>query len=812
MESVPPRLAAALADRYRIDREIGAGGAATVYLADDLKHDRRVALKVLRPEVAEALGVERFQDEIRIAARLHHPHILAVHDSGEADGHLYYVMPYVEGHSLRDRLQEGRRMSPSQVAKLLAEVADALAHAHAAGIVHRDIKPENILLAGRHAVVTDFGIAKAISDAGNRRSTTSMGLALGTPSYMAPEQATADPKLDHRADLYALGVIGYEMLAGHPPFSGTAQEILAAHTVKPPEPLSQLRPDVPPALSSVIMRLLAKSPGDRWQTAEAVQEQLEPLTGTSSQGGITPTLVLPASLRGQRRGRWLAAAALGVLVVGAAIGWQFWRGPGSGEQGAAPAAAGTAPGIPDLATDPSIAVLPFKNMSSDAEQEFFSDGISEELLNLLAKVPKLRVVARTSSFAYKNKDVGIQQIGRELNVASVLEGSVRKSGDKVRITVQLVRASDGTHLWSQTYDRTLEDIFAVQDEIAANVVEKLRLTLLGGSPTVRPVDPKVYPLLLQAKAVADQNTTSSRVAALSIYKRVVAMSPDEPRAHAGMARLYLNQAVQLDRPAEEALADARRAIARTLELDPDNATARSYLARIAMDFDGDLVSAARETQRVLELDPGGVGIGAAGSMLMTLGRHDQAIRLLGRRAEADPANPVAWGNLQIALGLAGKCDEAIDAGRQALALSPDYAEVHASIALCLLRSGKAKEALAEARLEPFEPSRLSTLAIIEQAMGDTRAARANRDLLARKHPVDGAVYLAAADARLGNADAAFRALDQAIVQKDAALALIANDWTFEPLHADPRWQVFLRRITRSPEQLATVKLTVPTVK
>ena len=412
MEDIPARLADALASRYRIDREIGAGGAATVYLADDLKHDRRVALKVLRPEVAEALGASRFEDEIRIAARLHHPHILAVHDSGEADGYLYYVMPYVDGRSLRDRINDGPRMSPAQVARVLLQVADALAHAHAAGIVHRDIKPENILMAGKHVAVTDFGIAKAISDADNRKSTTSTGLALGTPAYMAPEQATADPNLDHRADLYALGVVGYEMLSGHPPFSGTAQEILAAHTVKPPQPLSQLRPDIPPALSAVIMRLIAKSPGDRLPNAEAVMAQLEPLTGTSSQDGITPTVAVPVAVtptvaapvaaapsEWSRRSKWIAVVAAAAVLAGLGIGWSFWRGPARAPvslpvaETTARAAAAADSAIPDLSRTPSIAVLPFVNMSSDKEQDYFSDGITEELINLLAKVPELRVIA-----------------------------------------------------------------------------------------------------------------------------------------------------------------------------------------------------------------------------------------------------------------------------------------------------------------------------------------------------------------------------------------------------------------------------------
>ena len=420
------------------------------------------------------------------------------------------------------------------------------------------------------------------------------------------------------------------------------------------------------------------------------------------------------------------------------------------------------------------------------------------------------MIARTSSFQFKDKDVGIREIARQLHVAAVLEGSVRKSGDTVRITAQLVRASDGSHLWSETYDRTLDDVFKVQDEIAANVVDKLKLTLMGAAPTAAPVDPRVYPLLLQAKAVANQNTRTSRLAALALYQRVLDVSPNEAQAHAGTARLYLNQAVQLDRPVDEALADAKRAIDRALAIDPDNIKALTYRARIASDFDGNLAEAARLTERVVRIDPAGGNI-AAGQMLMVLGRHEEAATFLRRSAESDPANPVAWANLSIALGLANQCEQSTDANRQALTLSPDYGELHSAIALCLLRAGQNQRALAEARLETYEPSRLSTLAIVHGSLGQTREADAARAQLAKDFPTEGASYLAGAEARNGKTDAAFRHLQQAFVQKDASLPLIADDWTFEPLHKDPRWLPFLRKINRAPEQLAAVKFTPPAV-
>jgi len=326
MTELLTRLTAALADRYRILREVGAGGMATVYLAEDLRHGRQVALKVLRPELAATLGSERFFREIQVAARLQHPHILPLHDSGEAGGFLYYVMPFVEGESLRERLARSGELPIHDAVKILVEVVDALAYAHQQGVVHRDIKPDNVMLSGRHALVTDFGVAKAVSEATGRQQLTTAGVALGTPSYMAPEQAAADPNLDHRVDIYAVGAMAYELLTGRPPFTGmSSQQILAAHVTQAPEPLSRHRPSCPPALEAVVMRCLAKRAADRWQTADELLQQLEPLATPS--GGMTPTQTRPITVetRVKRRASPVVFAAM-ALVAAAALFLAWGRG------------------------------------------------------------------------------------------------------------------------------------------------------------------------------------------------------------------------------------------------------------------------------------------------------------------------------------------------------------------------------------------------------------------------------------------------------------------------------------------------------
>ena len=400
------RLTAALADRYRIERELGAGGMATVYLAEDLKHDRKVAVKVLRADLAASLGPERFLREVKIAANLQHPHVLPLYDSGQADGFLYYVMPYVEGTSLRQKLiREGELPIPDAV-RILRDVADALAYAHQHGVVHRDIKPENVMLSGRHALVTDFGVAKAVSEATGRQTLTTAGVALGTPAYMAPEQAAADPHTDHRADIYAFGVVAYELLTGRPPFTGASpQAILAAHVTTAADPVTKFRASIPPALAALVMRCLEKKPADRWQSADEIIPQLEAVLTPS--GGMTPTATQPVAALAFKAGRRSLTAITGtVAVLAALVGiWLFLQRPaGSG-------------------LDPKmVTVLPFENRTGDSAFSALGQNLAERVTRGLSETGTVELVG----------DAG--GTGTSKRPGTVVAGSVYRRGDSVEIT------------------------------------------------------------------------------------------------------------------------------------------------------------------------------------------------------------------------------------------------------------------------------------------------------------------------------------------------------------------------------------------
>jgi serine/threonine-protein kinase len=372
------RLKKALADRYAIESELGQGGMATVYLAHDVRHNRKVAIKVLRPELAASVGPERFLHEIEIAANLTHPHVLPLYDSGEADGFLYYVMPYIKGESLRAKVDREGELPVAEVVRILREVVDALAHAHAQGVVHRDMKPDNVMISGRHALVADFGVAKAVSEATGRQQLTTVGVALGTPAYMAPEQAAADPHVDHRADLYAIGILAYELLTGRTPFRGnTPQEVLAAHVTKTPEPVTSYRETVPAALADLVMRCLAKKPADRWQSAEEMLPVLDSLATAS--GGVTPTATRPIAAASRPRRIIVGVAGAAVLLVAAAV-YLLTRQPG-------------------VEGDPrkSIIVFPFENGSGDAANDWLEDAAMNSIGLALAHWEDLRVSSTSTA-------------------------------------------------------------------------------------------------------------------------------------------------------------------------------------------------------------------------------------------------------------------------------------------------------------------------------------------------------------------------------------------------------------------------------
>jgi serine/threonine protein kinase/tetratricopeptide (TPR) repeat protein len=524
MAELIDRLREALGDRYAVEREVGRGGMATVYLAQDRRHHRPVAVKVLHPQLAVSLGPDRFLREIQIAARLQHPHIVPLYDSGQAGDLLYYVMPYVEGESLRQRLEHEKPLPVDDAVHIARAVAAALDYAHRQGVVHRDIKPENVMLHEGEPLVTDFGIAKAVSAAAGE-NLTQTGTAVGTPAYMSPEQAAGEAELDGRSDIYSLGAMLYEMLAGAAPFPGpTVQAIMAKLFTDPIPALRKQRAGVPEWLEDAVTKALAKKSADRYDTAALFAQALAYHTGATPPGSPTTT---PSSQ---------AAAAK------------------------------------------SIAVLPFVNMSADPENEYFTDGIAEEIINALTKVQALRVASRTSAFAFKGKNEDIGEIGRKLKVATVLEGSVRKAGRRLRVTAQLVNVADGYHLWSERYDRELEDVFAIQDEIAGNIVKALRVVLsdaekraLVKAPTA---NVQAYEYYLRGRQFFHQFRRTGIQFARRMFERAIEVDPNYALAFAGVADACSFLYMYWD-GSKSNLDSAETASRKALELDPELAEAHA---------------------------------------------------------------------------------------------------------------------------------------------------------------------------------------------------------------------------------------------
>jgi len=526
---------------YVIQRELGHGGMAVVYLAEDVKHRRPVALKILDPERSASIASFRFLREIGIAATLAHPNILPLYDSGEEDGQAYYVMPYVASGSLRQRLQRDRQLPVAEAVMIARDVADALGYAHEHGIIHRDMKPENILLEGGHPVVVDFGVARAVSR-GDGEHLTDEGSTVGTPAYMSPEQASGDgDDVGPASDQYALACVLYEMLAGQPPFVGSSNRtVLARHIVDRVPPLSTVRSGVPQPVRLAIMKALTKAPADRFATM-----------------------------------REFAAA----LVE-----------PGE-----------------DVVDGASIAVLPFANMSSTPEDEYFADGIAEEIITALSKIEGLRVAARTSSFAFKGRTMDVRGIGELLEVRTVLEGSVRRAGDTLRITTQLVNTDDGYHLWSEHYDRAVKDVFAIQDEIAASIARTLQVVLRDKEREAitrrQPSDIAAYDFYLRGRQFLHQRRKKSLEFAREMFGRAIVRDPHFARGHAGIAEA--SALLHHFFPREDHAGDLERADAASLcalELDPDLPDAhatRGFVLWLLNRFP----EAEVEFQRAIAMDP-----------------------------------------------------------------------------------------------------------------------------------------------------------------------------------------------------------------
>ena len=750
------RDAPALAVRYAIERELGRGGMATVYLAEERKHGRHVAVKVLRPDLAASLGAERFLREIGIVARLAHPHVVPLIDSGEANGLLYYVTPYLSGGSLRDRLTRETRLPIADVVRIAREIGSALDHAHRAGFIHRDVKPENVLFADGLALLTDFGVAQAccaLVDAATPSSAimqvvTSAGLALGTPNYMSPEQAAGERDVTAASDVYSLACVLFEMLAGEAPFTGdSARAIMARHVTEPPRLIRTLRPDVPAALDAAIGRALAKNPAHRFPTAGEFV-------------AAVATAVESAPLDTIRRGLKRRAAQ-------------------------------------------SIAVLPFVNASAEAENEYLSDGITDELIDALSKLRSVRVASRTSVFALKGRSLDVRAIGAMLGASVVLEGSVRRQGDRLRVTAQLTTTDDGRLLWSQRYDRELQDVFAVQDELARTIVTTLRTTWLsdiGDPPRTRGTESvNAYALYLRGRWAMNQRTNAATHDAISYFTRAIEEDPRYALAYTGLADAFalhvdyrsvragegLERAAHYAREAlrlDDALAEAHTSLAwtlfiyqwdwdaaareyrRAIELDPQYPTAHQWYAFFLI-ASGRFEEALVEGHTALELDPTSVSIRrTVGWLYFYNRRYERARHHLSRAIEMNPTSEETYRILGLVLAVEGRTAEAVATLREATSLPDTGVLTEGTLAYALARNGQHEEA--------------ATIRIALEA-------RANREYVSST---------ALATAWLGTSDTE-RALDwieRAHAERRGWVVYLGVNPIFDPVRGAPRFETLTR--------------------
>src|SRR2546422_334208 len=782
-----PRVRAGLGERYRIERELARGRTATVFLAHDSRHDRPVALKVLHPEIAAAVGPERFLREIQLAARLEHPHIVALHDSGEADGLLYFVMPYVVGESLRDRLDHEPQLPIAEALRIAGDVADALGYAHGLGVVHRDVKPENILLADGRALVADFGIARAISAAGSDRLTET-GIALGTPAYMSPEQATEDGEVDGRSDLYALGCVVYEMLAGTPPFTGpTAQAILARHAIDPVAPIRTVRDTVSPGVESAVLKALAKVPADRHAgAAEFAQalaaSSLEPKPGVRGARSRSVKFALAASL-----------TAVVALLISFNVGdWRkhLWAKSG-----------GT--------WLRSVAVLPLDNLSGDTTQDPFADGMTTALITDLGRIRTLRVISKRSVMSFKATPLPARAIGESLHVDALLEGGVQRLGNRFRVDLELLDAASGGQLWADRFEDATQNRFAVQDAAARGVLSALKLPVTAAeAQTLRtPLtgNLEAYDFFLRGKIRVRHETRADDSIAIALLQRAVALDPSFAVAHAWLARAYTLRVAQFEPRDSAALEGAFLATEKAFQLDPNLAEAHFARAKLIWGATKQFAHerAIQEDRRAVELSP---NLDAAhhhlGLVYTHIGLLDKALEELRKTLAIDPGDWMAQERIAETELLQGRYEQGFSILQKVPPeYNPAFWNYDATWALIQLDRNDDASALIERYLHdhPEDRGGLMTClrAIVSAKQGDAR--RAEADIQSAIEKGKGFVHfhhtqynIAAVYALLRQPRASVEWLRRAAAEGWPCYPLFVSDHNLDNIRNDPGFVAFLR--------------------
>lgn len=793
MTDLRETLESAISGSYRIERELGGGGMSRIFLATEIGLDRPVVIKVLPETVAEGISADRFRREILVAAKLQHAHIVPVLTAGEVKGRPYFTMPFVEGESLRARLERSGELPLPEAARVLREVAAALAYAHKHGIVHRDIKPDNVLMSDDFALVTDFGVAKALNASsltGDLNSNTTAGMSIGTPAYMSPEQVAADPAVDHRADIYSFGVLAYELLTGRPPFADRqTQAVLAAHAIEAPEPIQKRRTNLAPWLSDLVMQCLEKRPSDRPQSAAELVHRLQQSDELSRSGSIT----IDSTRTNRTRLALIAGAVLTTAAIAAIV--IFYRANGA-------------------TTDSSIksvAVLPLVNVGGTTQDEYFSDGMSDELANALSRIPGLRVASRTSSHTFKGrKDIDVEEIGKRLNVQAVLEGTVRRAGGKLRVTGQLTSTKDGLSLWSDSYDREASDVFAVQEEIARSIATALQLRLSGNraaastsSSAAGTTNLDAYDAYLRGRYFWNARGAENLRKAISHFDVAIAKDPEFARAYAARAIAYALLPQYTDASPRDALEKTRADAKHALDRDSTLAEAHTALGLAAVNI-WDWTNAEKSYLKAIAADPKyPTAHQWYGELLYNTSRLDSSIATTRRARNLDPLAPILTAALGYSLIVAGRYDEALTEIARGLEIAPNLGVLHSIASLAHLFAGHAADARREMEIavqnDPELVLRKGQLAYVYAKTGDQAKARAVLEEMRKAGASEAAnqVAFAIPYIALGEKDKALDLLEAAARRRDIGLLTAASpldDPTYAEVRNDPRFIGILKEM------------------
>ncbi|MBF8295774.1 MAG: serine/threonine protein kinase with repeat [Bacteroidetes bacterium] len=758
---------------YKILEKLGEGGMGVVYKAQDLKLDRLVALKFLPPNITPTEAEkQRFIHEAKAASSLDHPNICTVYEIDETpDGQMFLAMAFYEGAPLSEKIKQ-EPLKIDEAIETAIQAAEGLQAAHKKGITHRDIKSSNVMVTPEGQVkIMDFGLAKTTG----ATMLTKSGATVGTVPYMSPEQARGE-KVDHRTDIWSLGVVMYEMIAGRLPFQSPYSEAIVYSILnEEPKPFSLVRSDVPTELESIVKRCLQKNPAERYQRVEELIVDLR--REKAELGKETPREKVPKPTKFQWRNWYLIGGAALVVAVLLIVFLPRFKTLDEGI-------------IESTKTDlsltwqNSIAVLPFKNISADKEQEYFCDGMTEQLITNLTNLPNVKVIARTSVMQFKNSDKTVQQIAQQLGVAHVLEGSVRKAGNKIRVTAQLIKADDGFHLWAKDYDRQLKDIFTVQDDVSNAIVQALKV--------------KLYDLYLRGTFFLHKSDEASLNRALEYFQKSIEKDRSYALPYAGIANAYVYLA-DAYLPPKDAYPKAKSSALKALELDSTIAEARAALAYILGAYERDQLSSQREFRRAMEFNPNSVDLlqlsaaylGARMGSAEAIAQADRAIAL-------DPLNPSASWTKGKVLYDARQYDEVIEQHKRTVELDPNFFYSDSWVSLAYREKGMLKEALDEymkvQKLMPKQP--LFGLAILYARMGRQQEAKnILRDIIneSTKRYI-APTGIAMVYISLGEKNLAFKWLDRAYEAHDPFLDALKTDVRYDPIHSDPRYAVLLKKM------------------